>query len=343
MLLRKRLLLASLFTLLLLTLSRLGYSQTSNEITIGILDVYTVDYSQELVDRVQYALRDELIAAEWPGLKVAIGTDIPPGRVLATSREYLRESARVNEYDYYLVNSVLQKPKGLYADIQLFSTAQNSLIWNRSSWYVGTDHLIQDFPSMVEQMLLAVDRNIAQQSEHKTAQPRSEKASVPSKPVDWDYGLGVLLCYPARRDPGRAEWDSGFGAGVFQELTNYDGLERLFPYLISTQIGCAAYAGYNQMGIDDEELSHQFRAHAQVLLPFFLDFFAVGGAYHAEWGAAGFTHIAGATATLIYLSSNDVWWPFVYEIGTFRYLYDFSKNHWYPELDLLRIGIRVIP
>lgn len=342
MLLRKRLLPASLFSLLLLTLSQVGYPQTSNDITIGILDVYTVDYSQELVDRVRYALRDELIAAEWPGLKVAIGTDIPPAGVIATSREYYHQSARINEYDYYLVSSVLQKPTGLYADINLFFTNQNSLIWNRSSWYVGTDHLIKDFPSMVEQMLLAVDRNRAKQSADKAAQPGLEKASV-REPAEWDYGLGVLLCWPARRDPVREEWASGFGVGMFQELTSYEGLERVFPNWISSQIGCAAYAGYNRMGCAEEEVSHQARVHAQVLLPFFLDFLGVGAAYHAEWGAEGFTNIAGTTATLIYLSSNDVWWPFVYEIGTIRYLYDFSEDNWYLELDLLRIGVRVIP
>lgn len=343
MLLRKRLLPASLFLLLMLTLSQVGYPQTSDDITIGILDVYTVDYSQELVDRVRYALRDELIAAEWPGLKVAIGTDIPPAGVIATSREYFHKCARVNEYDYYLVSSVLQKPTGLYADIQLFLTHQHRLIWNRSSWYVGTDHLIKDFPSMVEQMLLAVDRNRAQQSVHKAALPGSELASRHREPIDWDYGLGVLLCYPARRDPLGAEWASGFGVGVFQELTSYDGLERVFPNWISSQIGCAAYAGYNRMGFVEEEVFHQARVQAQVLLPFFLDFFAVGAAYHAEWGQAGFTNIAGATTTLIYLSSNDVWWPFVYEIGTIRYLYDFSRDHWYVEIDFLRIGVRVIP
>ena len=113
---------------------------------------------------------------------------------------------------------------------------------------------------------------------------------------------------------------------------------------ISTQIGYAASVGYNQMGFAEEEVFHQVRAHAQLLLPFFLDFLAVGAAYHAEWDEANvFTNIAGFTATLLYLSSRDVWWPFVYEFGTIRYLYDFSKEHWYVELDLLRIGISVIP
>lgn len=46
MLLRKCLLPASLCTLLLLALNQVGYSQTTDEFTIGILDIYAVNYSE---------------------------------------------------------------------------------------------------------------------------------------------------------------------------------------------------------------------------------------------------------------------------------------------------------
>ncbi len=142
MLLRKRLLPASLFSLLLLTLSQVGYPQTSHEISIGILDVYTIGYSQESVDRIRNALRAELLAVEQPGVKVLIGSDVVPCGTIHTSHEYFRQSARINGYNYYLISSVLQEAGGLFVDMHLYSVEADQMLWGRSSWYVGTEHLL---------------------------------------------------------------------------------------------------------------------------------------------------------------------------------------------------------
>ena len=340
MLLRKCLLPASLCTLLLLALNQVGYSQTIDEITIGILDIYTVNYSVTEVKFLQQKLHNEILAVEKPGLNVMIGVDSTPTGVIETSLEYFQESARVNGYDYYLIGQVLRTPAGIFVDMRLYATAANRLVWNSSAWYVDREHLLNELSLSAEQMVTAVSRHRDQQA----PSPDLQQASEHTRQIDWDFGAGIMLCWPACRDPEREHWANGFGVGVFQEFTSYEGLERLFPNWISTQVGFASYVGYNQMGFTDEEVSHQLRGHVQLLLPFFLDFMAVGAAYHGQWGGPDeYTSLIGGMVTLLYLSSNEVWWPFVYEFGTVRYLYDFSAQDWYLELDLLRIGIRVFP
>ena len=340
MLLRKCLLPASLCTLLLLALSQVGFSQTIDEITIGILDIYTVNYSETEVMTLRQELHNEILALEKPGLKVMIGVDSRPTGVIESSHEYFHHSARANGYDYYLIGQVLRKPAVIFVDLRVYATAANRLVWNSSAWYVDSEHLLNELSLSAEQMVTAVSRHRDQQA----PSPELQQASEHPRQIDWDFGAGIMLCWPARRDPEREQWANGFGIGVFQELTSYEGLERLFPYWISTQVGFASYVGYNQMGFADEDVSHQLRGHVQLLLPLILDFVGIGAAYHGQWGGPDeYTNLVGATVTLLYLSSNDVWWPFVYEFGTVRYLYDFSTQHWYFELDLLRIGIRVFP
>lgn len=242
------------------------------------------------------------------------------------------DSRPIGVYDYYLIGEVLQKSAGIFVDMRVYATAANRLVWNSSTWYVDTEQLLKELSIAAEQMVTAVSRHKDQQFPSQELQQESEH----TRQNDWDFGAGILLCWPARRDPESEQWANGFGIGVFQELTSYEGLERLFPNWISTQVGFASYVGYNQMGFADEEVSHQVRGHVQLLLPCFLDFVAIGAAYHGQWGGPNeFTNLMGGTVTLLYLSSNDVWWPFVYEFGTVRYLYDFSAQDWNLELDLL--------
>ena len=130
--------------------------------------------------------------------------------------------------------------------------------------------------------------------------------------------------------------------GISGEWVDFQGLERIFPSWISTQIGLSLGLGYSVESVPDFGEVSELRAHLQVLLPLSFDFFALGPAYNAQWAGDGAVkHLIGGTFTPLYLSAAD-FDPVCIEILPVRVLYDFETEGWLVEFELLRIALSLI-